>query len=127
VFREPFPIIYVGDVEDSVRFYERGFGFETVYRWPPEGRLAFAFLRLEPLGIGLAARSEGMRHGKPGRDFELCLYTDDVDAAAERLRDLGATELRPPEDQPWGERLAYFEDPDGNPLHVTAKLGADQD
>ena len=28
----------------------------------------------------------------------------------------------PPTDQPWGERLAYFADPEGYPIHVTARL-----
>jgi uncharacterized glyoxalase superfamily protein PhnB len=45
-----------------------------------------------------------------------------VDATAERLRELGAREISPPADQPWNERLAYFEDPDGHRLHVTMPL-----
>lgn len=30
--------------------------------------------------------------------------------------------LLPPTDQPWKERLCYLEDPDGNPLHITAPI-----
>ena len=121
MFREPFPIIYVEDVDRAVHFYEEGFGFDAKYRWPDDGPLRFAFLRLEPLGIGIASRGDPL-HGKAGRDFELCIYTDDTDAAAERLTAMGAKQLLQPTDQPWGERLAYFEDPDGNPIHLTAKL-----
>jgi lactoylglutathione lyase len=117
--REAFPILYVEDADRSARFYVDNFGFEIAFRWPPEGELGFAFLRLDPLGIGLSKR-------EPGRvdQFELCLYCDDTDEAAERLRANGVRELQLPTDQPWGERLAYFEDPDGNRIHVTARIEA---
>ena len=119
--REPFPILYVADVERSVDFYRNAFGFELGYRWPAEGELEFAFLPLEPLGIGIGRTPEDAE-ASTGRRFELCLYADDVDAAAECLRALGAREIVPPADQPWGERLTYFEDPDGHRLHITAPL-----
>ena len=128
-YREAFPIVYAEDVERSIRFYRDLFGFEVVYRWPPEGEPDFAFLRLEPLGIGLVSRSAPEEllgrepvTGSPPR-FELCIYADDVDRAAEELVAGGARLLAPPADQPWGERLCYVEDPDGNPIQVTMRIG----
>ena len=114
-FREAFPILYSDDVRGSVDFYCANFGFDVAYRWPPEGELEFAFLRLEPLGIGLLRRPPD----KQG-EFELCMYTDDIDAVAAELRLNGVEQVVPPTDQAWGERLAYFRDPDGNLIHVTA-------
>jgi len=117
----------VEDVERSVAFYGAAFGFQPRFLWPEEGVLTFATLSLGEQALGLAAISEEPLHGLaiattgPVR-FELCIYTDDTDAAAERLRALGARELRAPEDMPWLERLCYFADPDGNPIHVTARL-----
>ncbi|MDQ3822450.1 MAG: VOC family protein [Actinomycetota bacterium] len=126
-FREAFPVVYAADVERSLAFYRDLFGFELVYRWPPDGAPDFAFLRLDPLGIALAAHSAPEEllgrspvAGSPPR-FELCIYADDVDRAAEDLARGGARILVPPTDQPWGERLLYVEDPDGNPIQVTAK------
>jgi lactoylglutathione lyase len=116
-FREPFPIVYVEDVESAVDFYVSSFGFEVGFRWPAEGALSFAFLKLEPLGIGI-----GSRHEHSVGDFELCIYTDDVDAAAARLGAAGADEVMAPRDEPWGERRAYFHGPDGTLLHVVAPL-----
>jgi lactoylglutathione lyase len=127
VFRSPFPIIYAADVERSVRFYVDAFGFAQTFRWPAEGELEYAFLRLGECGIGVGRAAEPI-HGLPvaptgtTRNFELCIYTDDTDAAAARLRELGAVELLPPADQPWNERLCYFTDPDGNPLHISAPI-----
>jgi lactoylglutathione lyase len=109
-----FPIIYAADVGRSATFYEDAFGFERTFEWDgPEGRFIALKRRGSDLGIG-----EG--EGRGG--FELCIYVDDTDAAAERLRELGAREVSPPTDMPWNERLAYFEDPDGHKLHVTMRL-----
>jgi lactoylglutathione lyase len=106
-----FPILYVEDVPRAARFYEAAFDFVRTFEWDDE---YIALKRGDSrLGIG---RGEG-RGG-----FELCIYVDDTDAAAERLRELGARELSPPADMPWNERLAYFEDPDGHKLHVTMSL-----
>jgi uncharacterized glyoxalase superfamily protein PhnB len=115
-FREAFPIITVDDVDRAAEFYRSTFGFERTYIFEDGGSTAFAFLRLEPLGIGLARR-----RSPDDPDFALWLYTDDVDAAAERLRAAGAAELLALTDQPWGERMCTFREPNGTVVHVAAK------
>ena len=125
-FRTPFPILYTSDPQRSLEFYREAFGFELAFRWPADGELEYGYLTLGESGIGIG-RAAAPLHGLPvtatgPARFELCIYTDDTDAAAARLRELGACELLPPTTQPWGERLCYFADPDGNPLHVTAPV-----
>ena len=44
------------------------------------------------------------------------VYVDDVDGLTETLRGQGIQILREPAIMPWGERLAYIADPDGNPV-----------
>ena len=110
-----FPILYVTDVEASARFYERAFGFERTYTWTENDVAGFIALRRADSHLGLG-------HGEGRGGFELCVYVDDVDDTSRLLRDLGAREVSPPADQPWGERLAYFDDADGHRLHVTAKI-----
>ena len=121
-FREAFPILYVDDVRRAADAYVSTLGFEEAFRFPADGDPEFVFLRLEPLGIALSRRAGYAVQYNQGRDFELCVYTDDVDAAAADLRTGGFEEVRPPTDEPWGERMAYFRDPSGHLLHVTAKL-----
>jgi uncharacterized glyoxalase superfamily protein PhnB len=116
-FREPLPILLVDDVDRASRFYQSVFGFEETYRNEDERGVEFAYLALDPSGIGL-----GRRHAGEERAFALWLYADDVDAAAARLREEGATELLPPTDQPWGERMCSFVDPNGQLVHVGMKL-----
>lgn len=117
VLRSVFPIVYVEDVERSRRFYADLLGFEPGYRWPEEGELRFLVLRLEDSALAVAKRSTPAAEPR----FELCAYTDDVDATVETLRAAGVPVLSEPEDMPWGERMAYVADPDGHRLQLTAR------
>ncbi len=44
----------------------------------------------------------------------LCADVEDVDAAYETLTAKGVAFIKPPADQRWGYRTAYFADPEGN-------------
>jgi lactoylglutathione lyase len=118
-FREPFPILIVDDVDRAVEFYCSTFGFEKAYTFEQGDETAYAFLRLEPLGIGVARRT-----GPEDPGVAVWIYTDDVDEAAARLRAAGATEVLPPTDQPWGERMCSFRDADGHLLHIALQAGS---
>lgn len=125
-----FPIIYVDDVGASVRFYRDLLGFEEIYRFPPSGEPGYVALRLDDGKIGLSSASFPGIHGKPqrpvtGRPFELCLEVTDVDTFVGELRGGGVPVLAEPADQVWGERVAYVEDPDGNPVHIRGPAGAE--
>ena len=76
-FREPFPILYVDDVARAAALYTSTLGFEEVYRFPDE-EPDFVFLRLDPYGIALTSRRGYPERFNPGRDFELCVYAEDV-------------------------------------------------
>ena len=127
MFREPFPILHVEDVERSARFYADSFGFEEDFRFPDSGPAEFVFLKLGETGIGVAGKGAPPLPDWP-RDrstgaFQLCIYTDDTEAAADRLRAAGVEQVTTPREMPWGERLAFFADPDGNLIHVTSVVG----
>jgi lactoylglutathione lyase len=126
MFREPFPILHVSDVERTVALYTDAFGFELGFRFPDEGAIEFVYLKLGEAGIGIGRAVPPPLPDWPAeRDlgaFQLCIYADDVDAAAERLRTLGLKQITESRAMPWGEKLAFFEDPDGNLIRVTAVL-----
>jgi lactoylglutathione lyase len=118
---QAFPIVYAEDVARSVRFYEL-LGFERQFQFPPEGEPGYVGLARGESRLGVAGYSSprellGLEPGA-GPRFELWVYVDGVDAQVEALRAGGATILREPEDMPWGERVAWALDPDGNPVSL---------
>jgi uncharacterized glyoxalase superfamily protein PhnB len=60
------------------------------------------------LGIGAAADTTA----RPARVL-IWVYVEDCDATVAQLRAAGVTIIEEPVDQPWGERVALVEDPDG--------------
>ena len=53
---------------------------------------------------------------------EIYVRMDDARSAVERLRELGARELKQLEPKVWGHEAAYFADPDGNVVAVAQAL-----
>ena len=122
---DPFPIVYVKDVAKSEQFYCDAFAFEAVYRFPADGPSDFVYLQLEPLASASepqTARTCTDGRSPRGQDRSSSSSTSTTWTRPARDWAPGAPELRPPVDEPWGERRAYFEDPDGNAIHVAVKL-----
>ena len=127
--RAAFPIVYCEDLPRTLGFYRDVLGFAVDFAVPDEGEPAFVSLKLGGSELALAdvAGQDTGTHGLPvrpvgGHRFEVCLHVEDVDAAVAELRAAGAPVLVEPTDQPWGERLAYVQDPEGNPVMVYAEL-----
>jgi catechol 2,3-dioxygenase-like lactoylglutathione lyase family enzyme len=125
MFRSPQINLYVADVPRSVGFYQR-LGFAETFRTPAAGTPIHVEMVLDGFRIGLAdVRSARADHGldvrTDGNAIELCLWTDDVDGAFERLLSLGATSMATPHD--WLDRLrvGWVADPDGNPIELVAE------
>jgi lactoylglutathione lyase len=122
--RRIFPMLSCQDLKRSLAFYGDLLGGHETYRFPDEGDPAYVALRLGDSEVGLGQMSGEPLHGRPqrpaiGHRVELCAYVDDVDATVERMRTAGVTVALEPADQPWGERIAYVEDPDGNLVMLT--------
>jgi lactoylglutathione lyase len=124
-----FPMLSAADVAASVAFYRDLLGGTVQYRFPEDDPV-FVTLRLGESEIGIGGLSDAPLHGQPqrpasGHRIELCVYVADVDGAVEAARAAGAPVVLEPVDQPWGERVAYIADPDGNLVMLAA--AADQD
>jgi lactoylglutathione lyase len=104
----------------SLRFYTDLLGGEPTYRFPAEGDALFVTLRLGASELGLGQLGEGPAlHGQAqrpaqGHRIELCVYVRDLEQLLERMRTEQVPILLEPSLQPWGERVAYVADPDGN-------------
>lgn len=119
-----FPVVYTRDVPAALRFYGELLDFEEQYRFPPDGEAVYVGLRRGESDFGIVHETSPQQLiGKGiggGPRFELFVYVDDVDDTLGRLRDADVPVLRDAEDMPWGERLAFVEDPEGNPITLAA-------
>lgn len=113
----------VSDLDAAMAFYGGLLGGEETYRFPADGEPVFVVLRLGESDIGLSTLEEPL-HGQAvrpatGHRLELCVYVDDVDATVASMRSEGVPIILDPTDQPWGERVAYVADPEGNLVMLT--------
>ena len=83
------------------------------------------FFLLEARGAAHMVSSQALDLSIEGRPrVLLAAGVADVDAAYEELIARGVTFLRPPTDQPWGLRTAYFADPEGNLWEINQSIEA---
>ena len=120
-----FPIVYASGVDATALFYE-SLGFERHFQLPEEGEPGYVGLRRGDSEMAVVSREwPEQQYGATmgdGPRFEMFIYVDDADTTVARLADAGCKVLRPAEDTPWGERVGFVTDPEGNPVAIaTAK------
>ena len=57
-----------------------------------------------------------------GPRFELFVYVENVDVLFGALKAVGVKVIAPPDNMPWGERVAFVTDPDGNPVALATPI-----
>lgn len=118
-----FPVVFAREVAATAEFYEQ-LGFQRHFQLPEEGEPGYVGLRRGTAELAVVATEwPEQQYGASiaqGVRFEMFVYVADVDDAVSDLRRRQATVLREPADMPWGERVAYVADPDGNPVALAA-------
>jgi len=111
--------IHVSDLNRSVGFYERHFGFTDYFRQTASGGLQIAYLRLGDTVLELTHHSDGEMKG-----FHFCLETDNFDATVDQLQKDGVKLIRAPHDtaarepREKGWRRVVFAGPDGEQIEL---------
>jgi predicted enzyme related to lactoylglutathione lyase len=82
----------------------------------------FVGLRVDDAELGIVAERAPADPGAAPR-MVLSVDVPDVDGLLDRVTELGGTVLGPPNDMPWGQRVAHVQDPDGNPVNLTQPVG----
>jgi lactoylglutathione lyase len=118
-------ILYVENLQETIRFSRDLLGL-------PIKMEAGTYIELETGGTTLSfnTRESGREiTGLPIPDgkrneqtFELGLVTEDVRGTVETLKSEGVAILLEPTEKPWGQVVAYVEDPDGHYIEICTPI-----
>jgi PhnB protein len=121
------PYLYIDGAAEAIDFYVKVFGAEERMRMGgPDGKIGHAELQIGESLIMLADEHPEMNVRGPkavgGTSVAISLYVEDVDAVFEAAVEAGAKELRPLENQFYGDRSGTFEDPFGHHWSVATHV-----
>ena len=105
------PYLIVPGAAKLIDFLKQAFDARESFRMAsPEGRIMHAEVRI---GDSVVMMSDTGQEAQP-RPCMIYLYVNDVDATYKRALQAGATSLREPANQFYGDRSAAVKDPVGN-------------
>ena len=112
------PYLIVSGAAAAIEFYKQAFGAIELFRMAgPDGRIGHAEIKIGNSPIMLADEHPEMGANSAktlgGSPMFLMLYVDNVDVLAAQAVAAGAKEIRPLQNQFYGDRSGTFEDPFG--------------
>jgi len=125
-----YTILYVQDVEKTIAFYEKAFGFTKKFITPDnsygellmgETTLSFASVTLASSNLKDGFTQSSLANKPFG--IEIGFTTDNVEATVELAVKAGATILEDPRTKPWGQVVAYIRDLDGFLIEICTPMG----
>jgi PhnB protein len=124
------PYLMFVNCHEAIAFYAKVFGAkEKVCMKTPEGRVAHAEIAIGDSVLMMADENPEIEtfaathYG--GSPVSLMVYVDDCDTTYAGAIAAGATSLREPADQPYGDRMAGIVDPFGYKWWVAHSLATD--
>jgi lactoylglutathione lyase len=111
--------LHVSNLDRSVQFYERHFGFKHYFQHAAGSGLQIAYLKLGDTVLELTHHTDGAMQG-----FHFCLETDGFAATVEKLQKDGVKLVRAPHDtaarepRENGWRRVVFGGPDGEQIEL---------
>lgn len=121
-----YVILYVEDLEKTKHFYRELLGlalrneFGTYIEFDTGSTILSFNTREDVREITGLPIPNGVRKEQT---FELGFVTDEVEAVVERLHAAGVPVLMNPVEKPWGQKVAYVEDPDGHYIEICSPIG----
>jgi uncharacterized glyoxalase superfamily protein PhnB len=124
-----YTILYVDNVEETIDFYIKAFGFTQKLITPEKD-----YAELETGGTTLAfasysvAEYNGIDISKSDLSiippaFEITFVTDDIDTAFKQAIEAGAMVVKEPAQKPWGQIVGYVRDINGFLVELCTAVG----
>ncbi|MFQ5733906.1 MAG: VOC family protein [Planctomycetaceae bacterium] len=114
-------IVFVSDMDRSVRFYRDVLGFSLRFDSPDWTEFDTGGTTLALHVAGHEPAGETPHASSPPGRCQIGMQVDDLDAFHEHLTQHGVPCLRPPTVEEFGVKLANYADPDGLPFSVSER------
>jgi PhnB protein len=121
------PRLICRDPAAEIRFCVETFGAQSINERPgPDGTVAHALLLIGPAMLMIEAEWPTLPSRAPLPDGSspvvIFVYVEDVDQVVERGVARGAALLVPAQNQFWGDRIAWIQDPAGHVWTVATRI-----
>lgn len=110
------PLLWVKNIEKSIRFFEE-IGFKIAEKWQPQNKIQWCRVEFHDAALMLQQINDSEAKQQIGEDNGIQLYfiTDDVDVVFHQMRARGI-EVSPPKIEFYGMKQVFLSDPDGRTL-----------
>ena len=112
------PYLICDGAADAIEYYKKAFGATELFRMDHEGKVGHAELKIGDSPIMLADEYPQMGYRSPkalgGTPVSIMIYVEDVDTVYQQAIAAGATEVKPLQDQFYGDRSGTLTDPFGH-------------
>lgn len=123
-----YAIIYVPDVEATIAFYEKAFGFKL--RFMPESKL-YGELDTGATALAFVAEKMADMHGveiaknalnKPAAGLDIVFVSDNVQESFNHAVKAGCMAIKAPHVTQWGQTIAYVRDLNGMLVEIASPI-----
>ena len=113
------PYLIIKGAAEAIEYYKKSFGATELFRMPtPDGKIGHAELKIGDSPIMLSDEHPDLGHVGPqtlgGTSVGIMIYVDDVDTIYKRAISGGGQEIKPLQDQFYGDRSGTLKDPFGH-------------
>lgn len=121
------PYLIIKGAARAIEFYKQAFGASEVMRLEgPGGSIGHAEIQIGDSRVMMADEHPDMGALSPeligGSPVSILIYTEDVDALFQRALDAGAEQVRPLQDQFYGDRSGVLKDPFGHQWSIATHI-----
>jgi PhnB protein len=112
------PYLIVKGGAEAIDYYKKAFGAVELFRMDHGGKIGHAEIKIGDSPIMLADEYPEMKYVSPktlgGTPVSIMIYVEDVDTVYNQAIAAGATEVKPLQDQFYGDRSGTLTDPFGH-------------
>ena len=112
------PYLIIGGAAEALEYYKKAFGAVELFRMEHEGKIGHAEMKIGDSPFMLSDENLAMGFKGPkslgGSPVGIMIYVDDCDTIYKQAIEAGGTELKPLQDQFYGDRSGTLADPYGH-------------